>query len=75
MTVDGINDLLVISHTDALALGKDNADFTISFALLQTQDQGDWRNLIYKGNSNGERTPAIWKHYANTGFHVRMSTD
>ncbi len=73
MTVDGAS-YLVIDHTDALDLGKDNGDFTVSFALLQTQEQGDWRNLIHKGNSNGERTPAIWKHYGNTGFHARIST-
>ncbi len=34
MTIDGVNDYLVIDHTDALALGKDNADYTVSFALL-----------------------------------------
>ncbi|MDP6586965.1 MAG: hypothetical protein QF535_20095 [Anaerolineales bacterium] len=34
MTVDGANDYLVIDHSEALALGKDNADFTISFALF-----------------------------------------
>jgi len=58
MTVDG-SSYLKIAHTDALALGKDNADFTVSFALHQTQAQGDWRNLLHKGNTNGERTPAI----------------
>jgi hypothetical protein len=34
MTVDGVNDYLVIPHSEALAIGKDGADFTISFALL-----------------------------------------
>ncbi len=34
MTIDGVNDYLVIDHTDALALGANNADFTVSFALL-----------------------------------------
>ncbi len=42
--------------------------------MLQTQEQGDWRNILHKGNANGERTPAIWKHYGNTGFHARIST-
>ena len=74
MSIDGVNDYLVIDHTEALALGKDNADFTVSFAMLQTQEQGDWRNILHKGNANGERTPAIWKHYGNTGFHARIST-
>ncbi len=34
MTIDGVNDYLVIDHTDALALGGNNADFTVSFALM-----------------------------------------
>jgi len=34
MAIDGVNDYLVIDHTDALALGANSADFTVSFALL-----------------------------------------
>ncbi|MDP6586964.1 MAG: hypothetical protein QF535_20085 [Anaerolineales bacterium] len=34
MSIDGVSDYLIIDHTEALALGKDNADFTVSFALL-----------------------------------------
>ena len=34
MVVNGVSDYLVIDHTDALALGQNNADFTVSFALL-----------------------------------------
>ena len=34
MTVDGVNDYLVIDHTDALALGANNGDFAVSFALI-----------------------------------------
>jgi hypothetical protein len=74
MSIDGVNDFLHVEHTDALALGKDGAAFTVSFALKQTQEQGDWRNLIHKGSNDGERTPAIWKFYGNTGFHARVST-
>jgi hypothetical protein len=74
MTVDGVNDYLVIDHSDALALGKDGADFTVSFALLQTQELSGWRSLLHKGNNDGERTPAIWKFHNNNGFHPRIST-
>ncbi len=28
-SVDGTSDMLEIAHTDALALGQDNADFTV----------------------------------------------
>jgi hypothetical protein len=34
MSVDGVNDYLVVKHTAALALGKNNANFTVSFAFL-----------------------------------------
>ena len=34
MTVNGVNDYLVITHTPELALGKNNTNFTVSFALL-----------------------------------------
>jgi hypothetical protein len=36
MSVDGVSDYLIVEHTEALALGKDGADYTISFALIQT---------------------------------------
>ncbi len=64
MSFDGVSDYLVIPHTQALALGKDNGNFTVSFALLQTQNQtyefGE-KILIHKGRDIMERTPAIWK--------------
>ncbi len=34
LSVDGVDDMLVVEHTEALYLGKDGADFTVSFALL-----------------------------------------
>jgi hypothetical protein len=36
MKVDGSADFLEVPHTDDLELGKDNADFTVSFGLIQT---------------------------------------
>ena len=76
MSVDGTNDYLVIAHTEALALGKDGADYTVSFALLQTTDSTDgWRNLIHKGHNDGQRSPAIWKWPATTSLHARIDMD
>jgi hypothetical protein len=76
MSVNGADDFIEIPHSDALQLGWDNGDFTVSFALIQTQELGsEWRNLMHKGNSDGERTFAIWKYYSNTGLHARISTD
>ncbi len=74
MSVNGAN-YLAIAHTAELALGADNGDFTVSLALIQTQDcNGEWKNVFHKGNNDGERTPAMWKYPHNTGFHARIST-
>ena len=36
MEVDGSANYLEVAHTEDLELGKDNADFTVSFGLIQT---------------------------------------
>ena len=74
MTVNGDN-YLQIDHNENLLLGDNNGDFTVSLALIQTQDcNGPWRNVFHKGNNDGERTPAMWKYPHNTGFHARIGT-
>ena len=75
MTIDGENDYIRIEHAHHLAIGDNNADFSVSFALIQTQELGDgWRNIIHKGNADTDRTPAIWKFHSNTGLFARVST-
>ena len=48
--MDGFDDVLEVYHTDALLLGANNGDFTISFAFLQTVETEDHemfaRNII-----------------------------
>ncbi len=74
MTVDG-DDYLVIQHTAELALGADNGDFTVSLALIQTQDcNGEFRTVFHKGNNNDQRTPTMFKDPGTTGFYARSST-
>ena len=76
MEVDGSETFLEIPHTEDLELGRDNADFTVSFGLHQTVAHGgEWKNLMHKGNSDGQRTFAIWKFHSTTGLHPRISTD
>ena len=54
MVMDGIDDVLEVYHTDALLLGVNNGDYTISFAFLQTVETVEFdlyaRNIIQKGN-------------------------
>ena len=54
MMVDGVDDVLEVYHTDALLLGDNNGDYTISFSFLQTKATEDHeliaRNIIHKGN-------------------------
>lgn len=56
------NNYLVVEHTETLALGKDNADFTITFAYLNTVPlklPSSWRTIFHKGNEYEDRTPLI----------------
>ena len=55
MVMDGVDDMLEVYHTDALLLGDNNGDYTISLTFLQTIEidiQQEWEasNIIYKGH-------------------------
>ncbi len=77
--MDGLENRLEVYHTDLLLLGDNNADFTVAFAFLQTEEHVEeidsfynWRSIILKGDWYGERTPGIWKNFDNTGFCPRI---
>ncbi len=73
MMMDGIDDMLEVYHTDALLLGANNGDYTISLSFLQTVEtdiEHEWGslNIMQKGNWESYRDPQIWKNQENTGF-------
>lgn len=75
MRFDNNNCYLKVDNTEVLELGKNNSDFTISFALLlPPKFVKGWKNIFRKGNNVKERTPAIWRNdkdskiFANINF-------
>ncbi|MEM9643934.1 MAG: LamG-like jellyroll fold domain-containing protein, partial [Planctomycetota bacterium] len=60
---------------DLNALGRDNADFSMTFWLrLDEGPQGRWRQVLRKGNVDYEREPAVFVHPYSNHLHVRVST-
>ena len=59
---NGANDYLEVEHTDDLLLGDNDADFTVSFdyATFYEQTEKELKVIVHKGNTDQERTPAIW---------------
>ena len=73
MVMDGVDEMLEVYHTDALLLGNNNGDYTISFAFLQTieidlEHEYAAYNIIHKGNFRKYRSTTIWKNLENNGF-------
>lgn len=65
-----------ISHSGSLELGKDGADFTVSFWFRLAQDHtGAWRCIMHKGKSTYQRTFALWMVPGENRVHFRISTD
>jgi hypothetical protein len=74
MYTENSNMYLKVPDSEELRMGMDDADFTVSWAMSQANNFGDWRNILHKGNSDGERTPAIWKYPGQSGLHCRIGT-
>jgi hypothetical protein len=65
-----------ITNKPELEVGKNGADFSVAFWLyLASPFTGHpWRRIMHKGNSNGERTFALFMHPDNNCVHYRIST-
>jgi len=75
ITFDGTN-YAEVSHSSSLELGKDGADFTVSFWFRLAQDHtGAWRCIMHKGKSTYQRTFALWMVPWNNQVHFRISTN
>jgi Tc toxin complex TcA C-terminal TcB-binding domain/Concanavalin A-like lectin/glucanases superfamily len=64
-------------------LGKDNADFSLSFWIyLDSDGSGNWRSVLYKGHEvdpnpsveNSNRTFAIFLYPDSNALHYRIGT-
>ena len=75
VSLDGIDDQLLIDHQAAVNLGANNADFSFSLRVnLQEDATGEWRSLIRKGDNWDTRTPTIQLHPTTNNLHFRAST-
>ena len=66
-----------VPHAPALALGKDDSDFSVTFAIyLRQSATGEWRLIMRKGAGQDpeQRTPAIWLRRDTNRLHCRIST-
>jgi hypothetical protein len=74
LSFDGLNDLLTVSNSPSLELGKNNADFSVAFWINLQQDfNGSWRTLMHKGEGTN-RTFALFLHPNANRIHYRVST-
>ena len=66
---------MVTYNDKSLELGRLNADFTVALWLrLYSGPNNAWRNITHKGNSDEERTFAIWLHPDDNRMHYRIGT-
>lgn len=45
--------------------------FTYMFWIKPTGINGQWSNVLHKGNSDGHRHPAVWFYPGSTRLHIR----
>lgn len=75
LVLDGIDDFVTVPHAPELELGRDNADFTVSFWIyLQQGFTGAWRTILHKGNNATARTPALFLRPESNRLYYRVST-
>jgi MSHA biogenesis protein MshQ len=69
------NNLIQVADHSLLEVGKNNADYSVSFWVkLDSNQPSGWRNVIHKGNQN-QRTFAAWlRPGGDNRVHHRVST-
>ncbi|GBG24727.1 Hypothetical Protein FCC1311_009452 [Hondaea fermentalgiana] len=67
----------------ALSLAKGNivesslitgSNYIVEFTIQLHAVHSDWRNVLFRGNSWNERSPAIWIYPDTPRLHIRFST-
>lgn len=66
---------VTIPNSPELEVGSGDGDFTVAFWFnLTTGFTGSWRSITHKGNSDSERTFAMWMRPSDNRIHYRIST-
>ncbi|MEM6452889.1 MAG: LamG-like jellyroll fold domain-containing protein, partial [Cyanobacteria bacterium P01_D01_bin.105] len=75
LNFDGVNERAIVDDGSSLQLGEDNADFSVAFWIkLEADAEGNWRSVLHKGETNQDRTFAMWLMPNDNRFHYRIST-
>ncbi|MEM6805157.1 MAG: LamG-like jellyroll fold domain-containing protein, partial [Bacteroidota bacterium] len=75
LSIENDGDHVLVAAKPQLEVGKNDEDFSVSFWLnLQEGHTGAWRALLHKGNTNAERTFALWMRPNDNKLHFRIST-
>jgi hypothetical protein len=75
LSFDGIDDYVQVPNHPTIEVGSGNSDFAVEFWFYLRQDPvGQWRSLMHKGNSNLQRTFAMWMRPWDNRIHYRIST-
>ncbi len=75
LSFDGVDDVLSVPHSPELALGKDNADFSVAlWVFLRGTFAGSFRTLLHKGDAIAARTPSLFLRPDSNRIHYRVST-
>ncbi|MEM6800355.1 MAG: LamG-like jellyroll fold domain-containing protein, partial [Bacteroidota bacterium] len=75
LSVANDGDHVFVAAKPQLELGDNGEDFSVSFWLnLEEGHTGAWRALLHKGNTNSERTFAMWMRPNDNKLHFRIST-
>lgn len=65
-----------VNHSETLNLGKDGADFSVSFWFrLEQTATGSFRVIMHKGNNTYQRTFGLWMHPNTNHIIYAISTN
>jgi hypothetical protein len=51
-----------------------SVQFSITFSIKLKETSGEWKNILHLGETNSDRSPAIWFNNKHRYFHFRLST-
>ncbi|MEM6632597.1 MAG: PA14 domain-containing protein, partial [Bacteroidota bacterium] len=67
---------VLVNPKPQLQVGTEGKDFSIAFWINLTQSStGEWRSIMHKGESNSQRTFAMWMRPSDNRIHYRITTD
>ncbi|HYF51878.1 MAG TPA: PKD domain-containing protein [Planctomycetota bacterium] len=75
LSFDGADDYVQVNNASVLEVGKSGGDFSVAYWIyLRQGPTGQWRSIAHKGNSDTERTFAMWLQPGANRIHYRIST-